>query len=215
MKYFLLFIATFLSCSATVFAQTDSTKIQYSEETAATSDFKLKETYNYLIRAQVEEKTLLKIGVYGFGISGSRGSGAGIDQGYLTYGLGVERKIKPAFSVLADFQHTLAYNKPVHPGSYAFSVGARYYYNINARIRKGKSANNFSANYLGIHQKNVLFEANEHYHYGSSVTVLYGLQRRIGKYGFVDFGVGPALHHSSRATNLDLVNLLFSIGLAF
>jgi len=207
MKYFLLIIATFLSCSATVFAQTDSTKIQYSEETATTSDFNLKETYNYLIRAQVEEKTLLKIGVHGFGMSHS-GS-------YLKYGFGFEQKIKPSFSVLAELQHTLEKDWPLKDNpTFSLNIGARYYYNINARIRKGKSANNFSANYLGVLQQNMLVKVNENYQYQSNVNFLYGLQRRIGKYGFVDFGFGPALHHNSKETKLKF-NMLFSIGLAF
>jgi hypothetical protein len=145
--------------------------------------------------------------VHGFGLSHS-GS-------YFKYGIGFEQKIKPAFSVLADLQHTLEKGWPLKDNpKYSLNIGARYYYNINARIRKGKSANNFSANYLGIYQQNMLLKENEDYHYQSNLNFLYGIQRRLGKYGFVDFGVGPVLQNSTTKNRLSL-NVLFSIGLAF
>jgi hypothetical protein len=207
MKYIFAIISVIIFCPAILFAQTDSTKTQYSEEAAAASDFNLKETYNYLIRAQVEEKSLLKIGVHGFGLSHN--------GGYFKYGIGYEQKIKPAFSVLAEVQHTLENKNPIHDNpKYSLNVGARYYYNIAKRIRKGKSANNFSANYLSIYQQNGFLKVNDDFQYQSTLNFLYGIQRRIGKYGYVDFGVGPAWEHTSKTSNLTL-NLLFSIGFAF
>jgi hypothetical protein len=207
MKYILVLFAAFLFCPVLVFAQADSTRVQYTEENAASSDFSLKETYKYVIRAQVEEKSLFKIGVHGFGFSHS--------GGFLRYGIGFEQKIKPSFSVLGDFVHTLEHDDPLKENpKFAFNLGARYYYNIEKRIRKGKSANNFSANYLGIYQQNMLVKENENYHYQTNVNFLYGLQRRLGKYGYVDFGFGPALKHADQKTRLSF-NALFSIGLAF
>ena len=212
MKNALLIFWALLFCPAMVFAQTDSTQTQYSEETAADSDFNLKETYNYLIRAQVEEKTLLKIGVYGFSLGGD---GDGVKNGDFTYGLGIERKIKPAISVLGNFKHTTYINTPYFADFYTINVGARYYYNINARIRKGKSANNFSANYLSLQQENVMGKVNDDFRYGFNFNFLYGLQRRISKYGFVDFSFGPTMYYYAGKTRLDLLDLHFSIGLAF
>ena len=70
----------------------------------------------------------------------------------------------------------------------SLSGGIRYYYNLNRRILRGKSANNFSANFIGI-------EPNLRFNYGKgdsgfSVKLLYGIQRRIGKRAYVDFDVG-------------------------
>lgn len=225
MKYIFAIIVALLCCPATVFAQADSTKVQYSEENVASSDFNLKETYNYLIRAQVEEKTLLKIGVNGYNFGGS---GSQLDYASLTYGVGLEQKIKPSFSVLGEFRHTLSSGNPwVENPKFALNLGARYYYNIESRIRKGKSANNFSANYLAIFQQNMLAKLNDvqlrengKYYYYTQVNFLYGMQRRIGKYGYVDFGFGPVYKHypankQSSQKNIISINVLFSIGLAF
>lgn len=207
MKIFRLLAALLLFCPAFVFAQSDTTKVKISEESAATSDFSLKETYNYLIRAQVEEKSLLKIGVHGLGFSHK--------GGYLKYGIGFEQKLKPSVSVLGDFIHTLEFDDPIADNpKFAFNLGARYYYNIERRIRKGKSANNFSANYLGLYQQNLWEKEEGDYDYATHVNFLYGLQRRIGKYGYLDFGVGPGVKFDDAKTKFSL-SALFSIGLGF
>ena len=62
--------------------------------------------------------------------------------------------------------------------------GARYYYNMKRRILKGKSANNFSGNYFS----SVLTYGHRFHDDDNQVTlnILYGLQRRLGRYGFID-----------------------------
>ena len=78
-------------------------------------------------------------------------------------------------------------------------LAARYYYNLRRRIRKGKSANNFSTNYLSLALgSSVGRQSTEtpfnYYNAGAAVrldgALLYGLQRRLGRYGFVDFSFG-------------------------
>jgi hypothetical protein len=83
-------------------------------------------------------------------------------------------------------------------------LAGRYYYNLNRRIRKGKSASNFSANYLSLALGSSLGRQAQEtpffgYDYGGPLArvdaaVLYGLQRRLGRYGFVDFNFGFPFH---------------------
>lgn len=56
---------------------------------------------------------------------------------------------------------------------------------------------------------------NDDFRYQSNLNFLYGLQRRISKYGFVDFSFGPTIYRYAGKTNFDLLKLHFSIGLAF
>lgn len=201
---YLLLSALLLSLQA--LAQKDSTRVVFSEESAETSDFRLVETYNYIIRAQIEEKSLLKLGVQDFALS-SAGS-------YVQYGAAFEHKLRPSLSVLAEVQQSLQTRQFSGLKAYSFNAGARYYYNMNRRIRKGKSANNFSANYLSFQADNELYRRNDLVDHLTVFKVLYGLQRRIGKYGYADFNFGPerGWKDGSRITRFS-VN--FSVGVAF
>nr|MDQ3102201.1 hypothetical protein [Bacteroidota bacterium] len=68
-----LILITTCFCILRLAAQKDTTRVEYSEESEQASDFNLQETYNYLIRAQVEERSMLKIAInnFGFGSDGS------------------------------------------------------------------------------------------------------------------------------------------------
>jgi hypothetical protein len=200
----ILFLLTGLASGQT----TDSTKVEYTEETNESSDFSLKESYNYLIRAQVEEKALLKLGIAGFGIS-NKGS-------YLTYVVAYEKKLKPEFSVIAEVRHRVGKKVSYEHRETvaAFNAGGRYYYNLNKRIRKGKSANNFSANYLGLSLENQIVRHEFKNHYEPNLLAVFGLQRRISKYGFVDFNIGPGVQWEDGNRNF-VIKTAFSIGLGF
>ncbi len=191
-------------CVLKLAAQNDTTRVEYSEESEHTSDFSLKETYNYLIRAQVEERSMFKIAINNFGF-GSEGS-------FLTYGIAYEQKITPAVSYMAEIKHIVSNAKYFIP-SYSLNVGTRFYYNINNRIRKVKSANNFSANYIGLHQQNFLTRINDSFQYSPALQLVYGLQRRLGKYGFIDLHIGPGLQHVNGKSQIYL-HSGFSIGFA-
>lgn len=192
-----------------VAAQTvpDTTRISYSEETVtevsapATS---LGSTYNKLARLQIEEQQLWKIGLNNLALfyTGRQGKQYTRYGAYLIY----ERKLRPDISVMAELSPDIVrYRRetgaPVRNRVTVRSqVAGRFYYNLNDRIRKGKSASNFSANYLSLAVGSG-FGRRAHetpfYYYDTSkpfaradLAMLYGLQRRLGRYGFVDFNVG-------------------------
>ena len=185
----------------------DTTRVRYSEETVAEPDSSraraLEQTYSTLTRLQIEERSLWKLGLNNF-----RGAVTNIPVRYTRYGLYLiyERKLRSDISIMAELAPDFTRYRPTEndPLRKRFSVrsqlAGRFYYNLDQRIRKGKSASNFSANYLSVAVGNG-FGRRAHetpfYYYQSSkpivradLAVLYGLQRRLGQYGFVDFNVG-------------------------
>ena len=198
----------FVLLSATVNAQLrDSVQIEYSQEPLDSTRLKLEAAFRYITRATVEEKTLVKLGVISPLPSYFGGIGA-----YGSVGLfaGVERKLLPSLSVQAAVTNRYSYyGKLVYVYSLELPLESRFYYSINRRIRKRKSANNFSNNYLGVSLSNVLFAKAQYNGYdpvtetysrekrsirasgafGQAVVVKWGCQRRIGLRGHVDFSV--------------------------
>ncbi|MEZ4777120.1 MAG: hypothetical protein R3D00_28345 [Bacteroidia bacterium] len=80
------------------------------------------------------------------------------------------------------------------------AVGPRYYYGMQKRIREGRSADNLSANYLGLvlstrlqpEQKGWTATDDTGILYSDNVAItpMLGFQRRILRYGFLDFSFG-------------------------
>lgn len=221
-----------LALGGTAAAQTqpaapDSSRISYEEETMPAplgppvgSE---PTSLSRLTRLQVEEQELWKLGLNNFGVDEYE-SRFGVHLGY-------ERKLSTAWSVLGElspdifrYQHDSAdVNTHTAVGA-RVQVGSRYYYNLNQRIRKGKSASNFSANYLGLGLGAGLgrySKLSPFYNYGrrgqpvrAVAMVQYGLQRRLGRYGFVDFNVGiPFLLTPDPSTDDDLLHLRLRLNL--
>lgn len=188
----------------------DTTRIRYSEETMVdTTEFEgnLHQKLSRFTRLQVEERRLLKIGLTNFSFSSQGG-----ELQEAVYGLNFiyEQKLRTQWSVLAELtpeyvRYRSALHQPMQRALVVESqLAGRYYYNLNKRIRKGKSASNFSANYLSVALGTSYGRAGR----GTPLTdsdqgrgdavraslaVVYGLQRRLGRYGFVDFNAGLPL----------------------
>lgn len=206
-----------LICSLAI-AQQDSVSVTYGEEPAESSNFSLKEKYKYWTRATVEERFMLKAGLSGLSYGGFYGLS-------LEHAFAFEKKISVPFSVLAQYRHgTMGWEKS-HLG---FDVGVRYYYSLPRRIRKGKSADNLSANYFSIQLDNTWSGGHTYIPRGqfasvetwtsrsSQVSLLYGIQRRLGKHGYIDFNLGAAYHPEPQIGVGRLTyNSNFSIGFAF
>lgn len=176
-------------------AQQDSVTVTYDEEPAETSNFSIKEKYKYWTRATVEEKYMLKAGLSGLGYGGSYGW-------MLEHTFAFEKKINVPFSVLAQYRQRISGWRSNYLG---LDVAVRYYYSLPRRIRRGKSANNLSANYFSIQLDNTWTGSADWFvlqgrpvftdyqtRRFSQASLLYGIQRRLGKHGYVDFNVGAA-----------------------
>ncbi|MDO7876183.1 hypothetical protein Q5H93_15670 [Hymenobacter sp. ASUV-10] len=209
----------------------DTTGVRYTQETVADSDPDAAwlAGLSKLTRLQIEEHRLWKIGLtqFAFG-SASTDSRYGLNFIY-------EHKLRTNWSVMAEISPALLRYRPLpttarRTGAEVESqVAARYYYNLNRRIRKGKSASNFSANYLSLALGSSLgrygfgtpftSDGSQGQSFRASAALLYGFQRRLGRYGFFDLMAGLPLPLSPRLGPLfpkNSLNLLldFRLGLA-
>lgn len=187
---------------------TDTTEERMDEASFKT----LKGGYNYIIRAEEEELSMFKMDLLSTGLY-PLSTGEDSDSIPISFlRLRFERKLKPNWSwqVGVDLQGLDDSFEEIH-----LLAGTRYYYNMNKRILKGKSANNFSADYLGLTLTNKFEPPRDNY--GLSFTASYGLQRRLGKYGYLDFEVGWESIMKRVASNAGNFNLIISIqlGVAF
>ena len=151
-------------------AQSDSIRTEYKTEDEQISRSEIQRVIRYITRANIEEKTLIKLGASPNSASFTR-TGSLSTLGFDTE-LSIERKVTPSFSLLFGFDNQLNVNYyrdnafsrlSPSPGQYplwfpdrSFSVSSslkaeiRYYYGMAKRIREGKSANNFSGTYVSF-----------------------------------------------------------------
>ncbi len=187
-------------------------EVEFSEEIVEEEDtsFRFKEQYNYFIRADKEEKGLVRFALL-------RVPNLELPS------IGYEHKIRPAFSVFADVGPLwgivitdslagLQINKTSINGA-DIEVGIRHYYNIVKRIKKGKSANNFSANYVGLN-----FYSSVRRKSGDIITrqypsLVFGFQRRLGAFGFLDLSAGLRSELSGKPYVEPLVKFKLGVGL--
>ncbi len=130
----------------------------------------------YITRANIEEKTLFKVGVLPNSANFTQ------DGRYNTVGFGmelsVERKIHPSFSIMAGFDNQFLANFVRRDAYYMLGAGPnplwlpkrtlsiatsaklalRYYYGMAKRMRAGKSANNFSGAYVAVQARRPLLQ---------------------------------------------------------
>lgn len=218
--------------TAPALAQTDSLRVSYSTEPPDSSESRWREPYRYLTRANVEEKTLVKLG---FGPNVGTAGGLGFFMTLNSEAV-VEHKLRPAWSVLGGFNFGVGYQKnspssgfPTDKPNYGLAanlvarVGFRNYYAIGQRMRNRKSADNFSNNYWGAElwvpvlvqgsYRSILLNTRpgpgtgqplpqierQVTYWGGRVQpqVYWGIQRRLGRRGYLDFNVsvryGPSV----------------------
>ncbi|WP_421828680.1 hypothetical protein [Larkinella sp.] len=209
---------------SSVFAQ----QTTYSQEDSTITTSELKRFYRYITRANIEERTLLKIGIRPNSFSPFSSDDINSHFG-LNLEMAVEHKIHPSFSILVGIDYVPLYNsikrRATSPQSGSKLIfrsishnvkarfGTRYYYAMARRIREGKTANNFSGNYVGLQiSRPVLYQFTRH-DYDSqtgapttskhttpffrldqpSFELNWGLQRRLWRLGYVDVSAGPRI----------------------
>ena len=121
--------------------------------------------------------------------------------------IGLEQKINTSFSIdsrIATEYHIALAPHKVQPrawnGMISLEAGPRYYYNLRRRIRMSRSADNLSANYLSLvattrlvfprKDPRVVEPLGNFYFHRISVSPVYGIQRRIGRWMYVDVQTG-------------------------
>lgn len=201
--------------------QTDTLRTEITEEADSLRPRPTRQfvkVYRKFIRAQVEEKTLIKLGATPiFGYAGYVGPVYGIRSE-----LAVERKLVPAVSVMGALR--MVYS---HLGNFSEEIsakgllGARWYYAQNNRIRAGKSANNFSNQYVTIQVSQPLLNQarlkTTGERYAPAITggigIGWGAQRRLGRLGYLDWNIGPAVLTTQKPTLTINTSLYIGLGL--
>ena len=180
MRKLLLYVLIGAGCQG-LLAQEVS--IESSTEEMDSAKFSgLLQRYEKLIMAEREELTLVKVDLLGPLLHVM----SGIDTAkHNVLRVAVEQKFKPDWSWIAAFEGQASKQEFTE---FRYRGGIRYYFNMNKRILKGKSANNFSANYLSTRLSYRYRPPDEDGQL--SVDLLFGIQRRIWKYGYIDFDIG-------------------------
>lgn len=221
-----LLILTLLSaCLGVQAQQSDSSRIATTQEVDSLRPQPTRrfvKAYRKFIQAQVEETTLIKIGALPqFGYAGYVGPAYGVSTQ-----VALERKLVPALSVLVALQTNYQ-----RLGSLSEEVtmrgvlAGRWYYAQNRRMSKGLSANNFSNQYLTLQTSQSLLSrarilaTGENYALNANdyISLGYGIQRRLGRFGYIDWNIGPGYTLNNRAnySSRFTINVSFSIGLGF
>ncbi|MEO9869616.1 hypothetical protein [Ekhidna sp.] len=186
------------------------TSIESSTEQMDSVKFsRLVKSYRGIVMAEREETTLVKLDLFGpllYLMSG-------IDTAKLNLiGISFERKFKPEWSWIVAFSGQA--NK-IEFTELRYRGGIRYYFDMKQRILRGRSANNFSANYLSA-RTNYKHRPNEA-DSQLSIDILLGVQRRLWKYGYLDVDIGIENIISSFEDNTPGIDFTTSIqlGIAF
>ena len=218
LKAILIFLS--ISISSCLSAQTD--QFDHRTEAADSSVSKFMQKYSYFTRAQIEEKSLFKLNLISeLGLVG----GAHVRTSIIwAPSLLFEHKILPNWSAIIEMSYSIidvnygslnAINAVEYRYKHStFSIGTRYYYNMNRRIRLGKQANNFSGNYLfGQYNDQIVYEREEKLFHNvpTNFTLGYGIQRRLWKYGFLDLGLGAG--YSKQEGAFPYINFAIGFGL--
>lgn len=188
-------------------------KMERSTETMDTIQYsKIVRTYNRIIRVHEEKLHLFKVDLIGPALYlVSNWEENDVAQNKLV-NLAYEQKINPNWSWLIEssFKADRSDFKEIQGVG-----GTRYYYNMKRRILRGKSANNFSGNYFSaVVTYGYRFHDDDDQ---ATLNILYGIQRRLGGYGFIDFNVGLENAFTSFDDREDVVDVVAEVkwGLAF
>ena len=202
-------------------AQQEDIKMESSEETVDTLSFsKDLRLYNKIIRAEVEELKIFKIDLFSpSSLVLNKFLFETVDSTYISvkfFEVSYEQKILAQLSWTTGVSVDANVIKGFKISNATIYGGFRYYYNLKRRIIKGKSANNFSANYfansLAFRAVPQQWPGTDHKENYTYMSLAYGIQRRIGRLGYMDFIFGFQTDNSLVGIE-PLVQ--FEIGIAF
>ena len=162
--------------------------LRYSQESGTLQKQRFIDQYDYVFMTKEPTKWLLKVGVTS--ISGTNWSDVGG-----TGVLGVEYKISPSLSL--GFTGGLRSDIGFRNSSVEGELFGRWYYDMSRRIKEGRSANNFSGNYVGVgttrrydYNDFILTQPDLNPLSKTSInSIFWGMQRRFFQHGWADFRV--------------------------
>jgi hypothetical protein len=177
-------------------SQEDTIVDQNSAKISLDIDKKDSPKYIYLDENLREEKTLFTLFVQPY-FKYKKGTET---YGGISFSIAYEQKIIPSISVLYSNRIGVGFLDSQSSLGFGGDIDIRYYYSINKRIRESTGANNFHSNYLSIGLNNLYqniqgyygtpgnYQTFKQWYFKPSLKISWGMQRRIGKWGFYDIG---------------------------
>jgi hypothetical protein len=164
----------------------DTIKIVYTSEQDTLVKQRFIDRYENVFMTKVPTRHMFKVGLEFYPLGGFNYGGSGIQIGWLT--AGYEFKLTPSVSLGANIKSTGGWlSSSGWQGNLAASFQGRWYFDMNRRIAEGRSANNFSGNYLAIIAENNWLDYSVNH---MRAGVEFGLQRRFFNNGLLDFAAG-------------------------
>ena len=218
-----LFLILFLNVTLfPLWGQGGSDSLRYSQENGTLEKQRFIDQYDYVFMTKEPTKWMLKMGVTRInGTELSNVGGTGI--------LGVEYKLTPSLSI--GFNGGLATNIQFNSMRLEGETFARWYYNMNRRIKEGRNANNFSGNYVGLgllqfYNYDGLFIIQKNpkeFAKGTNINLFWGVQRRFFQHGWANFQVSLSQFNTAyygdnaprKTFNGFALSTSWQIGLAF
>lgn len=163
--------------------QSDTTTVTIYEEHSDVANFRRRERFNYFRWSEIEEKSMVKLGVNSF---------LGKYIGIACF-LGYEHKLSPSFSAGGIVKYIIPFHSLSNDKHYLLRVAPylRYFMHQKKNIEKGRSGNNLLSNYFELRFESVSWFANR-----DMAVASWGLQRRIGKFTYLDAGFGVAFNQT-------------------
>ena len=185
MKRIILFlISLFLVKSA---LGQDSTKIIFTEEPDTLVKQRFIDRYDNVFMTKVPTRHMFKIGISQYYQAISFTLHDDFLWNNTSLQVGYEFKFLPAFSV-AISGHIPFYGKGIPFrrawGNSVIDAQLRWFFNMRNRIQVGKSANNFSGNYLALN-----YTLPSTIQDNPTIGIKLGFQRRFLNNGFMDFAI--------------------------
>jgi hypothetical protein len=212
MKHLLLIpvMSIFLGTSfVTVFAQNDTIKVSYSEESPDSVNYNFKRKYQYIDLNMRNEKDLLKFGIAPFHTS--------LDESItLDFRIGYERKLNSSFSIdLTTFNHIYKFVYKMDEWTTDGTLSLRYYYGMKKKIKDGVSGDNLNHNFYRFGITSTIYYEGENSYPPAYIDFGWGLQRRLGQFGYFNgiFSLNKGVKNTLDTQWVFMIDL--EIGLGF
>ncbi len=228
MKTTLLFLFNLILATSAFCQTTDTSFVSITQETGVLERPRFIDQYDYLFGTKQPTRFLVKLNVVPvvlplgeYALEDDDDYHSNILGDFVDISkaeLGVEWKIVPAISLYVG-GIIATRGSTYFEGHYRGGGGrveSRWYYEMPRRIRAGQSANNVSGNYISAEYQTfvqsdqqddpaIIFQLFQRYHL-NTISLRYGLQRRLGRFGFIDASIGVGYQKGTYQSNSNKAN---------
>ncbi|UII24965.1 hypothetical protein LVD15_16825 [Fulvivirga maritima] len=186
MKKVILLVASVFVGFTYLHAQSDSTAVDYSMELVSAKSLKEGKKYKYIDRQFIPEKHMFRVGF----MNGDYWVTTGMFAEY-------ERKIGIKSAVYGGFTSW-------RTEYYALHGGYKFFYNQKRKVKNNEQANNLVGSFVSAQVSHQLTSTPRTYPDNDNTklttySLYWGLQKRLGRYGYLELRVGPSYTPGSRA----------------